>query len=91
MKIALAIITMALGLLFAFSESPTMIPNFLGAIAFLMACIVLGNLSLAIITMALGLIFAFSESPTMIPNVLGAIAFLMSGIVVGNCIYRRLR
>ncbi len=40
MKIALAIITMAFGLLFAFSESPTMIPNFLGAIAFLMAGIV---------------------------------------------------
>jgi len=43
MKIALAIITMALGLLFAFSESSSMIPNFLGAIAFLMAGIVLGN------------------------------------------------
>ena len=34
---------MALGLLFAFSESISMIPNFLGAIAFLMAGIVLGN------------------------------------------------
>jgi len=43
MKIALAIITMASGLLFAFSESSSMIPNFLGAIAFLMAGIVLGN------------------------------------------------
>ena len=43
MKIALAIITMALGLLFAFSESSSMIPNFLGAIAFLMSGIVLGN------------------------------------------------
>ena len=43
MKIALAIITMALGLIFAFSESPTMIPNFLGAIAFMMSGIVVGN------------------------------------------------
>jgi len=43
MKIALAITTMAFGLLFAFSESSSMIPNFLGAIAFLMAGIVLGN------------------------------------------------
>lgn len=45
MKIALAIITMVIGLLFAFSESPTptMIPNFLGAIAFLMSGVVLGN------------------------------------------------
>ena len=43
MKIALAIITMSLGLLFAFSESATMIPNFLGAIAFLISGIVVGN------------------------------------------------
>ncbi len=43
MKMALAIITMSLGLIFAFSESSSMIPNFLGAIAFLMAGIVLGN------------------------------------------------
>lgn len=43
MKIALAIITMALGLIFAFSESATMIPNFLGAIAFMMSGIVVGN------------------------------------------------
>ena len=43
MKIALAIITMALGLIFAFSESATMIPNFFGAIAFMMAGVVLGN------------------------------------------------
>ena len=43
MKIALAIITMAFGLLFAFSESATMIPNFLGAIAFLLSGVVLGN------------------------------------------------
>ncbi len=43
MKIAFAIITMALGLLFAFSESSCMVPNFLGAIAFLMSGIVLGN------------------------------------------------
>ena len=43
MKIALAIITMSLGLVFAFSESATMIPNFIGAIAFLMSGIVLGN------------------------------------------------
>lgn len=43
MKMALAIITMSLGLLFAFSESATMIPNFLGAIAFLMSGVVLGN------------------------------------------------
>lgn len=43
MKIALAIITMAFGLLFAFYESPTMISNFFGVIAFFMAGIVLGN------------------------------------------------
>ena len=43
MKIALAIITMSIGLLFAFSESSSMIPNFLGAIAFLLSGIVLGN------------------------------------------------
>ena len=43
MKIALAIIIMSLGLVFAFSESQTMIPNFLGAIAFLMSGIVVGN------------------------------------------------
>ena len=43
MKMALAIITMSLGLIFAFSESPTMIPNFLGAIAFLMSGVVVGN------------------------------------------------
>lgn len=43
MKIALAIITMAFGLLFAFSESSSMIPNFLGSIAFLMSGVVLGN------------------------------------------------
>ena len=43
MKIALAIITMSLGLIFAFSESQTMIPNFLGAIAFMMSGVVLGN------------------------------------------------
>ena len=43
MKIALAIITMAFGLLFAFSESSSMIPNFLGSIAFLMSGIVVGN------------------------------------------------
>ena len=43
MKIALAIITMSIGLLFAFSESATMIPNLLGAIAFLMSGIVVGN------------------------------------------------
>ena len=43
MKMALAIITMALGLIFAFSESATMIPNFFGAIAFLISGIVVGN------------------------------------------------
>ena len=43
MKGNLAIIIMACGLLFAFSESSSMTPNFLGAIAFLMAGIVLGN------------------------------------------------
>lgn len=43
MKIALAIITMALGLLFAFSKSPTMIQNFFGAIAFFISGVVLGN------------------------------------------------
>lgn len=43
MKIALAINTLTVGLLFAFSESISIIPNFLGAIAFLMAGIVLGN------------------------------------------------
>ena len=43
MKIALAIITMAFGLIFALSESGSMIPNFLGAIAFLMSGVVLGN------------------------------------------------
>ena len=43
MKMALAIITMAFGLLFAFSESSSIIPNFLGAIAFMMAGVVLGN------------------------------------------------
>lgn len=43
MKIAFAIILMAIGLLFAISESPTMIPNFLGVIAFFMAGVVLGN------------------------------------------------
>ena len=43
MKIALAIIIMSLGLVFAFSESSSMIPNFLGAIAFLMSGVVLGN------------------------------------------------
>lgn len=43
MKIALAIITMSLGLLFAFSESPTMIQNFFGAIAFFISGVVLGN------------------------------------------------
>ena len=43
MKMALAIITMALGLIFAFSEYPTMIPNVLGAISFLMSGIVVGN------------------------------------------------
>lgn len=43
MKIALAIITMSLGLIFALSESPTMISNFFGVIAFFIAGIVLGN------------------------------------------------
>ena len=43
MKMALAIMTMSLGMLFAFSESSSMIPNFLGAIAFLMSGVVLGN------------------------------------------------
>ena len=43
MKIAFAIITMLLGLIFAFLESPTIIPNFMGAIAFFMAGIVVGN------------------------------------------------
>ena len=43
MKMALAIITMSLGLLFAFSESSSMIPNFLGSIAFMMSGIVVGN------------------------------------------------
>ena len=43
MKISFAIILMAIGLLFAISESQTMIPNFLGVIAFFMAGIVLGN------------------------------------------------
>jgi hypothetical protein len=43
MKMALAIITMAFGLLFAFSESSSMIPNFLGAIAFMMSGIAVGN------------------------------------------------
>ena len=41
MKIALAI--MAIGLLFAFSESATMIPNFFGAIAFLLSGVAVGN------------------------------------------------
>ena len=43
MKIALAIITMAFGLLFAFSESPTMIPNVLGVIAYIFAGICFGD------------------------------------------------
>ena len=41
MKIALAI--MFIGIIFAFSESATMIPNFLGAIAFMISGIVVGN------------------------------------------------
>ena len=43
MKIALAIITMALGLIFAFSESSSMLPNFFGAIAFMFSGIYVGN------------------------------------------------
>jgi hypothetical protein len=43
MKIALVMVTMSLGLIFALSESSSMIPNFLGSIAFLMSGVVLGN------------------------------------------------
>ena len=41
MKIALAI--MFIGIIFAFSESATMVPNFFGAIAFMFSGIYVGN------------------------------------------------
>jgi hypothetical protein len=43
MKIAFYISCMFIGLVLAFSESSSMVPNFLGAISFFGSCVVLGS------------------------------------------------
>jgi hypothetical protein len=43
MKIASYISCMFIGLVLAFSESSSMVPNFLGAIGFFASCVAVGN------------------------------------------------